>query len=108
MRNALNEQLLAELFIALDRIEATNDVYATVLTGNGPAFSAGGDIPTVQDWQSTDRSGFEMELAAFQEIISKLQSMSTPSIAALNGPQSVQAVALLSPVTSASYRLTQT
>lgn len=86
MRNALNDQLLTELQAALERIEAANDVYAAILTGNGSAFSAGGDIPTVQDWQSADRSDFEPELHAFQDIISQLRSMSTPIIAAVNGP----------------------
>lgn len=86
VRNALDEQLLAELSGTLERIEADEDVYAVVLTGNGPAFSAGGDIPTVQDWQSAERSTFEEELAAYQDIVGQLRSMGTPSIAAVNGP----------------------
>lgn len=85
-RNALDEELLAELSSALERVEAAEDVYAVILTGNGPAFSAGGDIPTVQEWQSADRSTFEDELAAFQDIVGQLRSMGTPNIAAVNGP----------------------
>jgi 2-(1,2-epoxy-1,2-dihydrophenyl)acetyl-CoA isomerase len=86
VRNALNDRLLGELLDVLECIEAADDVYAVVLTGNGPAFSAGGDIPAVQDWQSTDWSEFEVELQAFQDIVSQLRSMSTPSVAAVNGP----------------------
>lgn len=86
MRNALNSQLLTEILTALERIEAATDIYAAILTGNGSAFSAGGDIPTVQDWPSAERSEFEPELDAFQDIVSQLRSMSTPSGAAVNGP----------------------
>lgn len=86
MRNALNSQMLTELKATLGRVEAASDVYTVVLTGNGSAFSAGGDIPTVQDWQSTERSEFELELREFQDIVNQLRTMGTPSIAAVNGP----------------------
>lgn len=86
MRNALDRALLTELQTALERAESAKDVYAVVLTGNGTAFSAGGDISSVQEWQTTDRETFEEELGRFQRVVEQLRSMGTPSIAAVNGP----------------------
>lgn len=85
-RNALDAALLADLQSALERAESDGDVFAAVITGNGSAFSAGGDIPTVQDWRSADRDDFEAELAQYQRIVTQLRSMGTPSVAAVNGP----------------------
>lgn len=86
MRNALNPDLLAELEVALDQAESDDRVYVVLLTGSGSAFSAGGDIDTVSQWQGTERETFEAELGAFQEITTQLRSMRKPSVAAINGP----------------------
>ena len=43
-RNALNDELRAQLVSALERASADREIRALVLTGNGKAFCAGGDI----------------------------------------------------------------
>lgn len=86
MRNALTVPMLSEFADALQEAEADDDVYAVIVTGNGPAFSAGGDIPTVQNWATADRDSFEAELGSYQVVVEQLRSMGTPSVAAVNGP----------------------
>jgi len=85
VRNALSVPLLSEFEDALQEAEA-DDVYAVIITGNGPTFSAGGDIPTVQEWRTADRESFEAELGSYQAVVEQLRSMGTPSVAAVNGP----------------------
>lgn len=43
-RNAMNPTLNAEMLVALDRLEADDRVRVVVLTGSGPAWSAGMDL----------------------------------------------------------------
>ena len=86
VRNALNEQLLTDLVAALERVDAEDDIAAIIVTGNGSAFSAGGDFDEVNQWLSVDHETFETELSRFQAVIEQLRSMPTPSVAAVNGP----------------------
>lgn len=80
--NAVNGALhreLCELFF-----DAANDPHSdvVVLTGEGKAFSAGGDIPWMQ--QAIDE-GFEMTVREAKRIISSLLDLEKPIIARLNG-----------------------
>lgn len=86
VRNALEPDILTEIETALERVESDDDIFAVVLTGNGTAFSAGGDIDAVQEWQRSTLEDFSEELARFQAVTEQLRSMGTPSIAAVNGP----------------------
>lgn len=42
--NSMNDGLIEGLHLALDKAAADNDVRCLVLTGNGKAFCAGGDL----------------------------------------------------------------
>ena len=62
--NALNLPLIRELTAALRSLQGDDKVRAVVLTGNGPAFSAGGDF----------------------EVIKALYHLERPTVALVNGP----------------------
>jgi enoyl-CoA hydratase len=61
-RNAVSPEMAAGLEAALDRLEADPDIRVGVVSGAGPAFSAGADLNYVADGEagrlSTERAGF--------------------------------------------------
>jgi enoyl-CoA hydratase len=80
-RNAVNADVARGIEAALDDVEADNDVWAVVVTGRGPVFSAGADLKAVAAGRGlelmTERGGFAgITQRAFPK----------PLIAAVNGP----------------------
>jgi enoyl-CoA hydratase len=84
--NALNYALIDELMGLLDIIEADPEIQVIILTGNGRAFSAGGDIP---EFAASVRSGVDVAVRDFvrrgQAMTARLESFAKPIIAAVNG-----------------------
>ena len=83
--NATNHGLhrgLAELF---PQIDADADARAVVLTGNGRAFSAGGDF-TYLDELARDGSLRRETLVHGRQIVTGMVACRVPIVAAVNGP----------------------
>jgi enoyl-CoA hydratase len=83
--NATNHELhqgLAELFPQLD---ADTEAKAAVLTGNGRAFSAGGDF-TYLDELTKDDDLRRLTLVHGRQIVTGMVACSVPIVAAVNGP----------------------
>lgn len=82
--NALNMNLKEELAAALNDISRDSEVRAVVITGNGKAFSAGGDISemALNTSPAVSRSRLQKLLA---DIFIPLSNMEKPTIAAVNG-----------------------
>jgi enoyl-CoA hydratase len=83
--NATNHELhrgLAELFPLID---ADEEARALVLTGNGKAFSAGGDF-TYLDELATDARLRKETLAHGRQIVTGMVGCRVPIVAAVNGP----------------------
>lgn len=80
--NALNSKLLYELRDALDMINADEDVYVLVITGDGKAFVAGADISEMKDFNSEEGHAWG-ELGS--SVFKKIEEMKIPTIAAVNG-----------------------
>ena len=83
--NATNHGLhkgLAELF---PQIDADTEARAVVLTGNGRAFSAGGDF-TYLDELSRDGSLRQETLVHGRQIVTGMMKCRVPIVAAVNGP----------------------
>lgn len=81
--NALNADLLFELGVALELVEADAEVRALVITGEGRAFVAGADIAALNALD-TVFSGREAALAG-QSLMDALAAMQIPTIAAVGG-----------------------
>ncbi len=75
-RNALSEQLLAELHACIDEAEAT-DSRALVLRHEGPAFCAGADLK--------ERASGPPDATPFVTVLERLMDTRRPTIAAVDG-----------------------
>lgn len=80
--NAINKDVLLELKEAIDEVERDESVRALIITGEGKAFVAGADIAWMRD-----RSPLEMKefLELGKSVLDKIEKMSKPVIAAVNG-----------------------
>jgi len=78
--NALNDELVAELNLALDGFDADREIAATVITGSEKAFAAGADVKQMVQMSFTD--AYESDfIAAWARIADKRK----PLIAAVAG-----------------------
>lgn len=82
-RNALISDMRQELLQVLERAEKDENVRCIVLTGEGKAFSAGGDLSSLKELKPLD--GRKL-LQSAQPLMMKLLEIEKPIIAAVNGP----------------------
>ena len=81
--NAFDLSMLRALAQACDAVEANRDIRAVILTGQGKAFSAGGDIHA---WGAMTPNEFGHDWVRFgHRVFSRLAGLRMPVIAALNG-----------------------
>jgi 2-(1,2-epoxy-1,2-dihydrophenyl)acetyl-CoA isomerase len=84
--NALNMALIHELTEALRSLQGDTGVRAVVLTGNGPAFSAGGDFDAIQALWKASPSESRRLLMDGLEVVKALYHLERPTVALINGP----------------------
>ncbi len=81
--NALNDETMAELEACFEELEKDDGVRAVIVTGSGEkSFVAGADIGELKD---QDRKGGEERSLRGQAILLKIENLSKPVIAAING-----------------------
>ncbi len=81
--NALNDQVMAELADAVERISTDAAIKGVILTGSGPkAFVAGADIGDLSRQGPFDGKARAMR---GQAVLRRLETCGKPSIAAVNG-----------------------
>jgi 2-(1,2-epoxy-1,2-dihydrophenyl)acetyl-CoA isomerase len=85
VRNALNEQAFHELIAACEQVAADDAARVLVLTGEGRAFSAGGDFDALQRMLDGSRAYAVAELENAGAGVRALVRLEVPTIAALNG-----------------------
>src|ERR1051326_2678996 len=89
VRNAIDEGTRAELQAILEQVANDASIKALVLTGNGPAFCAGGDISAMRQRLGAPKgklgaSGW-LRQRRLHGMIGALHSLEKPTIAAVNG-----------------------
>ncbi|MEX2501568.1 MAG: enoyl-CoA hydratase-related protein [Trueperaceae bacterium] len=82
-RNTLTGEVLIELSVALDHVEADADVRALVLHGEGRGFCAGADLAEFANLDDPF-SGREASLNG-QDVANSLATLPIPTVAALHG-----------------------
>nr|WP_210270470.1 enoyl-CoA hydratase/isomerase family protein [Ensifer oleiphilus] len=81
--NAFDIDMLKALSAACDNVEMMREVRVLILTGEGKAFSAGGDIKA---WGGMDAAAFGHDWVRFgHRVFERLATLRMPVIAALNG-----------------------
>ena len=81
-RNALNQELQAELYEIMRKIDSRDDIRVIILTGVDDAFVAGADIASMREYTPEDAkraSEHGSKLFLF------IENMRIPAIAAING-----------------------
>jgi enoyl-CoA hydratase len=81
--NAINRQVLADLFAAFRRARTSPEVRGVILTGSGDrAFAAGADI---QQFEGLDAIHGHRFAQQGQQVFSAIENMPKPVVAAVNG-----------------------
>ncbi len=112
-RNAMSNDLMSELKIAVQQVGSNEKVRAVVLTGAGDIFCAGGDLKGMQRQASNSREGRMADASEFAATLREINEMPKLLIGRINGPAFGGGVGLMSlcditiGLSAASYRLTE-
>ena len=82
-RNALSGALVASLRTELAHAAADDSILVIVLTGNGPAFCAGGDL--ADGLRGDGPVAAHQDRGDFAQLMAEIPKLSVPVIAAVNG-----------------------
>lgn len=89
VRNAIDDAMRAEFMDAIDRVGRDDAIRALVLTGNGKAFCAGGDIRSMRERMQAPAGEVAYNGWARQQrthhAVTALHALPKPTIAAVNG-----------------------
>lgn len=84
-RNALSPALQAELGAAVDAVRDDRAARVLVVTGSGPAFSAGADLPALFGNPDREIAEIRTGLHAIYDSFLRVRRLPIPTIAAVNG-----------------------
>jgi|AntRauTorcE11897_2_1112592.scaffolds.fasta_scaffold02554_6 2-(1,2-epoxy-1,2-dihydrophenyl)acetyl-CoA isomerase len=82
--NAMNIEVAEELADAVEETEP-REHDAVVITGEGPAFSAGGDIQAMKERKEGPREAYERVAESFNRAAAAMLSSDVPVVAKVNG-----------------------
>ena len=83
--NALSFEMLAQMVGHLTALASDHAVRGVVITGNGKAFCAGGDLKWALDDSNGPASAFHALAGQFHLAILEIRKMPKPVVAAVNG-----------------------
>jgi 2-(1,2-epoxy-1,2-dihydrophenyl)acetyl-CoA isomerase len=84
--NAMNAQLLAALLDSCRRAHLDDQIRSVLITGNGRAFCAGGDLRAIAAAEPGEKAYILSLAGTLHSAILELQMMPKPTIAVVNGP----------------------
>jgi 2-(1,2-epoxy-1,2-dihydrophenyl)acetyl-CoA isomerase len=83
--NAFNYEMISQLADHLTTLASDNNIKAVVITGNGRAFCAGGDLKWALDYSNRPAGAFHTLAGQFHLAILEIRRMKKPVVAAING-----------------------
>lgn len=84
--NALNADLIAELFDAVEDLASDDKVRIVILTGAGTSFCAGGDFNWFASNVEKSRAERVEQSATLAHLLRRLDTLQKPLIGRINGP----------------------
>ena len=85
IRNAFNDEVIAELTTAFHELGAREDVRAIVLAAEGPAFCAGADLNWMRRMADYTREENLADAAKLAEMLRVMYACPKPTVAAVQG-----------------------
>ena len=82
VRNALDSHTIEELYQTLEELNRDDKVKVVILTGEGDSFVAGADLRELEKFDSESAKKYVM---LGQKMLSSMENMQKPVIAAING-----------------------
>ncbi|WP_338450691.1 enoyl-CoA hydratase [Niallia oryzisoli] len=84
--NVLSADVIEQLTLLIEEIENNPEIKVVIITGDGEkAFVAGGDIKGFPEWMGKGVEEAKKKSLWLQEPLNKLERLSLPTIAAING-----------------------
>jgi len=84
--NAFDFELIESLAQYMTSLAADRNIRAVIISGEGKAFCAGGDLKYVLSMPQGPSAGFHKLAARFHQAVLEIRRMPKPVIAAINGP----------------------
>lgn len=85
--NAFSGRMREDLDAALAELESDTDIRCVIITGVGRAFSTGGDVSVMRELiAQEDTARFDALVRAGANVVQRIDDMTKPVIAAINGP----------------------
>lgn len=85
VHNAFDDRLIADLTAAIDELDTDDSVRAVVLTGSGGSFSAGADLHWMRGMAAASEADNLADSLRLAALMRRLQFLSKPTIARVNG-----------------------
>ena len=95
IRNAFDDELIANLTKTLRKLDADDSVRAVVLMGAGPAFCAGADLNWMKRMAGYTLKQNYADAKALADMLKTLDRLSKPTIARVHGPAYAGGVGLV-------------
>ena len=83
--NALTDELKADYVRMLDAVQSNDDVKVLIITGNGRAFSAGGNVKAMGDPKRAQPVNGRSRILKLHDWFERLHNLDCPVIAAVDG-----------------------